>query len=150
MHTTGPGAVGISGGFTASDPDRQVRSISGQPDSEYGVRRVAYDIKKRLAKGMVSKIGKSRRYEPISEGLRSLTALLVLRQKIIRPLLTASGQPQPPSKPVNPTSIDDHYESLCAGMRGLFNDLGLPAWNLDNLFFIPSGKRLVPSGSRSM
>jgi hypothetical protein len=67
--------------------------MNGLPESEYGTRRAAYDIKKFRAKGMVRKIGKSRRYEAPSAGLRSLTALLVLREKIIKPLLAASGQP---------------------------------------------------------
>jgi hypothetical protein len=114
-------------GFTASDLVRQAHSMSGQPESQYGPRRTAYDIKKLRAKGMVTKIGKSRRYEPAPEGLRSLTALLVLREKIIKPLLAASGQPQPASKPVNPIPLDHHYENLRAGMRGLFNELGLAA-----------------------
>jgi hypothetical protein len=114
-------------GLTASDLARHVRSASGQPQIEYGSRRAAYDIKKLRAKGMLRKIGKSRRYEPVPEGLRALTALLVLREQIIRPLLAASGQPQPPSKPVNPTPIDNHYENLRAGMQGLFHELGLAA-----------------------
>jgi DNA-binding transcriptional ArsR family regulator len=114
-------------GFTASDLARQVRLMSGQSESEYGPRRAAYDIKKLRAKGMVCKIGKSRRYEPLPEGLPSLTALLVLREKIIRPLLAATGQPQPASKPVNPTLVDQHYESLRAGMRNLFTALGIAA-----------------------
>jgi hypothetical protein len=33
-------------GFTASDLAEKVRAISGQPASEYGARRAAYDIKK--------------------------------------------------------------------------------------------------------
>jgi hypothetical protein len=114
-------------GFTASDLVRQVHSMSGQPESEYGSRRAAYDLKKLRAKGMVSKIGKSRRYQPAPEGLRSLTALLVLREKIIRPLLAASGKPQPDFELVNPTPLDHHYENLRVGMRGLFNELGLAA-----------------------
>jgi hypothetical protein len=114
-------------GLTASELARYVRSLSGQPEFEYGSRRAAYDIKKLRAKGMVRKIGKSRRYEPVPEGLRALTALLVLREQIIRPLLAASRQPEPPSKPVNPTPIDNHYENLRAGMQSLFNELGLAA-----------------------
>jgi hypothetical protein len=114
-------------GFTASDLARQVHSLSGHAESEYGPRRAAYDIKKLRAKGMVGKIGKSRRYEPVPEGLRSLTALLVLREKIIRPLLAASVQPEPPAKPANPLPLDHHYENLRAGMRDLFTDLGIAA-----------------------
>jgi len=114
-------------GFTSSDLAQQVHSMRHQPKSDYGVRRAAYDIKKLRAKGMVRKIGKSRRYEPVPEGLRALTALLLLREYIIRPLLAASGQPEPPSKPAHPTQVDHHYENLRAGMRGLFNELGLAA-----------------------
>ena len=88
-------------GFTASDLAQQVKALSGATESEYGPRRAAYDIKKLRAKQMVRKIGKSRRYEPVPEGLRSLTALLVLRDKIIRPLLAASAQPEPPAQPAN-------------------------------------------------
>jgi hypothetical protein len=114
-------------GFTSSDLARQVHSITGKPESEYRVRRAAYDLKKLRAKGMVRKIEKSRRYEVISEGLRSLSALLILREKIIRPLLAACGQPDPQARPAHPVAADHHYENLRAGMRDLFTDLGIAA-----------------------
>ena len=114
-------------GFTASDLARHVNALSGATESEYGPRRAAYDIKKLRAKEMVRKIGKSRRYEPVPEGLRALTALLVLRHKIIRPLLAASAQPEPPAQPTNPMPMDHHYESLRSGMRNLFTELGIAA-----------------------
>jgi hypothetical protein len=114
-------------GFTASELAGQIHSVTGMLPSEYGARRAAYDIKKLRAKGMVRKIGKSRRYEPVPDGLRSLTALVVLREKIIRPLLAASSRPEPSGKPAHPTPIDHHYESLRAGMRCLFTELGIAA-----------------------
>ena len=61
---------------------------------------------------MVRKIGKSRRYEPLPEGLRTMTALIVLREKVIRPLLAASTRPEPQFKSINPTPIDHHYETF--------------------------------------
>jgi hypothetical protein len=59
--------------------------------------------------------------------LRSLTALLVLREKIILPLLAASSQPEPPDKPAHPVLLDQHYETLRVGMHDLFTDLGIAA-----------------------
>jgi hypothetical protein len=115
-------------GFTASDLAEKIRAMSGESDSAYGARRDAYDIEKLRGKGMVLKIGASRRYEPIPEGLRALTALVVLREKVIRPLLAASTRPEPHSKLSNPTPIDQHYENLRAGMRGLFTELGVAAY----------------------
>jgi hypothetical protein len=114
-------------GFTSSNLALQVHATTGKPESEYGVRRAAYDIKKLRAKDMVRRMGKSRRYEVVPEGLRSLTALLVLREKIIRPLLAASRQPEPHAKPANPVPADHHYENLRLGMRHLFTDLGIAA-----------------------
>jgi DNA-binding transcriptional ArsR family regulator len=114
-------------GFTASDLARQVRAMGGQPELEYGPRRAAYDIKKLRAKGMVRKIGVSRRYESAPEGLRAMTALVVLREKVIRPLLASSTQPEPLCKLANPTLIDHCYENLRTGMRDLFTALGVAA-----------------------
>ncbi len=130
MRRLGEGVLALAAapaGFTASALARQVCSMSGQSETEYGPRQAANDIKKLRAKGMRTKIGKSRRYQIAPEGLRSLTALLVLREKIIRPLLAASAQPPPPAQPLNPTPTDHHYENLRAGMRDLFQELGLAA-----------------------
>jgi len=55
-----------------------------------------------------------------------LTALLVPREKIIRPLLAAGTQPEPRAKPVNPVPLGHHYQRLRAGMRDLFHDSALP------------------------
>jgi hypothetical protein len=65
-------------------------------------RRAAYDLKKLRGKGMVRKIGASRRYEPELVGLRAITALVALREKVVRPLLAASQRPAPRSKRTTP------------------------------------------------
>ena len=52
---------------------------------------------------------------------------MVLREKVIRPLLAAGARPQLYSKLSNPTPIDQHYENLRAGMHGLFIELGVAA-----------------------
>lgn len=114
-------------GFTASDLAQKVCKMNGQAEADYGPRRAAYDIKKLRAKDMVRKIGTSRRYESVPEGLRAIAALLVLREKVIRPLLAASLRPQSTSKPNHPTPVDHHYEHLRVGMRDLFTALGMVA-----------------------
>jgi hypothetical protein len=114
-------------GFTASDLAQKVRKMNGQTEAEYGPRRAAYDIKKLRAKHMIQKIGTSRRYESVPECLRAIAALLVLREKVIRPLLAASQRPESTSKPNHPTPVDHHYEHLRDGMRELFTALGMVA-----------------------
>jgi hypothetical protein len=114
-------------GFTSSELAQKVRAMSGEVESDYGPRRAAYDLKKLRGKGMVRKIGTSRRYEPEPDGLRAMTALVVLREKVIRPLLAASRQPESQTKPNHPTPVDQHYEHLRVGMRDLFTALGVAA-----------------------
>ena len=114
-------------GFTASELAQKVRAMSGEAESAYGPRRAAYDLKKLRGKGMVRKIGTSRRYEPEPDGLRAMTALVVLREKVIRPLLAASQRSESQTKPNHPTPVDHHYEHLRAGMRNLFLELGMVA-----------------------
>jgi hypothetical protein len=112
-------------GFTASELARQVQTMTGQSDCLYDPRRAAYDIKKLRAKGMVQKIGNSRHYEPLLQGLRALTALVALRERVMRPLLAASLRSPLDSKLPNPTPLDKHYENLRLGMRHLFTELGI-------------------------
>ena len=114
-------------GFTASQLAQKVRTINGPAEADYGPRRAAYDLKKLRGKGMVRRIGTSRRYEPVPEGLRAMTALLVLREKVIRPLLAASQRSEPTVQPNHPTPVDHHYEHLRVGMRDLLTGLGVAA-----------------------
>ena len=114
-------------GFTASDLAQKVCKMNGHAEADYGLRRAAYDLKKLRGKGLVRKIGTSRRYEAEPAVLRAITALVVLREKVIKPLLAASQQPDSQTKPNHPTPVDHHYEHLRLGMRDLFTALGMVA-----------------------
>jgi hypothetical protein len=115
------------GGFTASELACQIRSISQQSESEYGPRRAAYDLKKLRGKQIVRRIAKSQRYEIIPDGLKTMTALLVLRNKAIKPLLAAARRLRRPRRAQNPTQLDTHYETIRVAMEGVFQELGIAA-----------------------
>ncbi len=115
------------GGFTASELAHQVRALSRQGESEYGVRRAAYDLKKLRGKQIVCRIAKTQRYEPIPHGLRTMAALVVLRDKVIKPLLAAARQDKPGRGAQNPTALDTHYHTARLSMQGIFHHLGLAA-----------------------
>ena len=53
--------------------------------------------------------------------------LLVLREKVIRPLLAGSSHPASQPKILNSTPLDNHYQQIRASMRGLFRKLGVAA-----------------------
>ena len=94
---------------------------------EYGVRRAAYDLKKIRGKELVMKVGSSRPYQPLSPGLKTVAALVVLREKVIEPLLAGITTPRVGRKPKNWSSIDQHYETLRFNMRSLLHELGVAA-----------------------
>jgi hypothetical protein len=116
-----------SRGFTASQLAHQVRSLSRDSESKYGSRHAAYDLKKLRGKQMVRRIEQTRRYEVLREGLRAMTALLVLRDKVLRPLLAGAQSLEPSRGAHNPTPIDHHYEVIRIGMQGVFHELGIGA-----------------------
>ena len=60
-------------------------------------------------------------------GLRAITALVVLRNKAIKPLLAAAQEIRPARGPQNPRLIDNHYQTIRLAMRGVFNELGIAA-----------------------
>lgn len=116
-----------SSGFTASQLAQQVRTLSRQSESDYGPRRAAYDLKKLRGKQLVRRMGKTAKYEPIPAGLRAMTALLLLRDKAIKPLLAVAQQLHPTHSPQTPTSLDTHYRTIYTGMQGVFHELGIAA-----------------------
>ena len=115
------------GGFTASQLAERVRMQSRDKEFQYGPRRAAYDLKKLRGKQIVSRIGKTPNYEVVAEGLRAMTALVALREKIIKPLLAAANDHRRSRRPRNPAPIDAHYYTIRAAMCGVFHELGIAA-----------------------
>ena len=77
-------------GFTASQLASRTKELGGP--SDYTSRQAAYDIRKLRAKRFVKKLKKTRRYRPTPGGLRAMAALVVLRDKVIKPLLAPNLQ----------------------------------------------------------
>ncbi len=110
-------------GFTASDLARMVRTSLG--DDDYSTRQASYDLKKLRGKQLVRKIGNSRRYEPTQEGLPRISALLILREKVIKPVLAGAAKIKRGPKPKLQTRIEQLYQSLLFSMRDLLLEFGL-------------------------
>ena len=115
------------GGFSATELVCQVRNLGGPAAADYCRHQASYDLKKFRGKHMVRRLPRQQRYEPLPQGLRALAALLVLRDKVIQPLLAAALQTRPSRGAQNPTRLDRHYETLRVGMQGLLHELGIAA-----------------------
>jgi hypothetical protein len=111
-------------GFTARQFAATVQSV-GSPN--YDARRAAYDLKKLRAKNLLIKVADSRRYSIPPEAIRTIGALVILREKVLRPILAGVGKPKMGRKPKNWSPIDEHYETIRQDMFILFNDLRIAA-----------------------
>jgi hypothetical protein len=115
------------GGFTSSELADQVVQSNHEIQSGYSPRQAAYDLKKLRGKQMAERIGKTRHYQATPAGLKAIAALVVLREKVIRPMLAAAQEIRPSRGSQNPTALDRHYETVRAGMAGIFRELGVAA-----------------------
>lgn len=121
--------VGLStqpDGFTLRQLAQTVRARTGRDDSAYTTRSAAYDLAKLSGKQLVQRRGKSRRYEALAPGVRAMCAHLILRDKVIKPLLAGvvrtMGRP-----PKNPDPLDKHYVALREELHRTFETIGLIA-----------------------
>ena len=112
-------------GITVSALAAKARELSGLTPEEYKNRHAAYDLKKLRGKHWVQPVGKSRRYQATTEGLRIMTALLVLRQGVLRPLLAGATFADAPACPTRSTLLGDLYQTLQTDLLRLFQALGV-------------------------
>jgi hypothetical protein len=109
------------GGFTSGELAEQVRQRLKESPESYQPRQAAYDLKKLRGKKLVERIGTGRRYQSSAEGLRTMVAMVMLRDKVLKPVLRNRNLQGPPPRNDNP--IDHHYYNLRQEMRRLFRTL---------------------------
>lgn len=114
-------------GFRLNDLARAVRGITGLSESQYTTRQASYDLKKFRGKELVEPIERSRCYRTTREGLRAMAAFLVLREKVLIPLLANAGNLKRRRRPANRCEIDIHYENIQTEMQKLFKTIGIAA-----------------------
>ncbi|MBE2202689.1 MAG: hypothetical protein IAE79_29020 [Anaerolinea sp.] len=115
----------VPNGFTASQLAAKVRDILQLAPEQYQPRHAAYDLKKLRGKQWIEKKGKSRHYQTSSLGLKTMAALLTLREKVIKPVLAGAGKPKRGRKPGGQSELDIQYGKVQTEMRTLFHILGI-------------------------
>jgi hypothetical protein len=93
--------------------------------TEFSVRQAAYDIKKLRAKLLVIKPAHRRRYHVPPEAARTMSALAVLRDHVIAPILAGVRSPRQGLRPTAWTQVDRDYEALRIDMQKLFRHLNI-------------------------
>ena len=119
--------AGAPNGFTVGQLTERVRSILAIPDIDYNTRRAAYDLKKLRAKALLIPVPHARRYRVPPQAVRTIGALVILREHVIRPLLAGARTATRGPRPTNCAPFDDHYEAIRQETQRLFQDLGIAA-----------------------
>jgi len=112
-------------GFTSSELAAKVARVLD--DEGYSPGRAAYDLRKFRCKGLAAMIPRSRRYRVDPASLRAMAALLLLRDKVVCPLLAAASSSCTPPAPRISSILDQRYAAVHQEMRSLFTTVGIAA-----------------------
>jgi hypothetical protein len=112
-------------GFTVTEFTTKVHTMTGQTDSDYTTRQGAYDLRKLRGKDLITKPGRTRRYQIPTHAASTIAALLTLRDQVISPIMAGVRSPRLGRKPTTWTRVDRDYETLRINMQTLFRDLGI-------------------------
>jgi hypothetical protein len=113
------------GGFTSAELAEKTRTLMGDGLLSYTPRQAFYDLNKLRGKDLVERVEKTRRYRCPMVGIRTLAGILILREKVIKPVLAGAGRKHVGRPPKNIRPIDKHYENLQYEMFRTFETLGL-------------------------
>jgi hypothetical protein len=112
-------------GFTLAELAARTQAL--WPQHPYTVRQAAYDIAKLCGKRLVQRIGTTRRYRPCMRALRTLAALIILREKVIKPVIAGAGKAKLGRSPKRLHPLDQHYIALQRELHATFETLKLAA-----------------------
>jgi hypothetical protein len=115
-------------GFTCAQLAGHVQGQNSIDGTRYDLRQAAYDLQKFRGKRFVGHFAaSSRRYQVLPYGLRALSALLLVRDQVIAPLLASTQNPTPPCVEAEATPLDRLDQQLRGNMREVLSHLGFAA-----------------------
>ena len=119
----------IPAGLRSRELAAKIRELTGQSEAEYGPRQASYDLKKLRGKGLVERVEKSRRYAATEPGLRTMAAVGIVREQVLKPILAKAchPEPHPPLPPENRGPLENHYQAIQDEVRKLFHTLKISA-----------------------
>jgi hypothetical protein len=114
-------------GFSAKQLAQRVRQQQGRRMARYEGRRAAYDLRKLRGKGLVERKAGTRRYRARRPGIRTLAGLYIVREKVLKPVLSGLYRPRRGRPPKSVHPLDVHYQRLQREMLATLRTLQLAA-----------------------
>jgi hypothetical protein len=114
-------------GFGVAQFGAKVQSMTGQAEADYTQRHAAYDFKKLRGKQLITKLGRSRRYEVSPRVCAPFLPCTCCATKVILSVLAGFRTTQQHPQPILAPALDRHYERLRLDLQPLFQELGIAA-----------------------
>src|SRR6266568_26614 len=117
--------AGFVGDWTTRELHTRIVARHRLAGDEYRLSQLRYDLSKLRAKGLVQRIGKSRRYCLTPIGLKLGVLLVKLRLRLLGPLTSLIQQPNTNASPRHLNSVDAAYRQVDTALDHLSAALGL-------------------------
>jgi hypothetical protein len=102
----------------------KVCDIRGWSPQQYQTRHASYDLKKLRGKNLIRQDGR-RYYEASADGLRTIAALAILQDKVIKPVLAKATNARSRKTPGVCGPIEAHYAAVQREIAALCQAFGL-------------------------
>lgn len=118
---------GLVGEWTTREALARVLARHRLAPTDYRLTQLRYDLSKLRAKGLVERLGTTRRYRLSARGLRLGILLVKLRARLLGPLLAlaADARPRRPTRTASP--VEAAFRQVDAALDHLCDTLGLRA-----------------------
>jgi len=111
--------------WTTRDLHARVLARHRLAETEYCLGQLRYDLAKLRAKGLVQRLGRTRRYRLTPQGARLGVLLVKLRTRLLGPLATLAVRPIPQRHNPENNSVDAAFLQVDAALDHLCATLGL-------------------------
>jgi len=118
---------GLVADWTSRDLHARILARHGLTEADYRLSQLRYDLSKLRAKGLVARIGKTRRYRLTTLGLKLGVLLLKARTRLLGPLCSLAVEPKRRAATGNPSLVEAAMRRLDASLHLLCQALGLNA-----------------------
>jgi hypothetical protein len=114
-------------GFGIQELAQTVQTQTGWSPETYTLRHAAYDLKKLRGKEVVTRVGRSRRYQPYLPKYSTVCAALLLHEQVFTPVLSSLSHPTAPACPCTKHPIDQQYAALRQALMATLQAVGIAA-----------------------
>jgi hypothetical protein len=116
---------GFVGDWTTRELHTRILARHQLTDAEYRLSQLRYDLSKLRAKGLVARLGTTRRYRLTVLGLKLGVLLVKLRTRLLGPLTSSVAEIPRPSPTRHPNSVQAAFHEVDAALDHLSAALGI-------------------------